>query len=1033
VQSGAISGRVYHDRNNSAVYDAGEELAGVTLTLTGNDDQGVAVNTSTTTAADGTYSFTNLRPSGAGGYTITETQPLGINDYPTTTGTQVGAIGIPPVGTAALNAISAIVLPSGAAGINYNFREQASSLEGYVYRDDNDDGVMGGGEPGIPGVTVTLKTSPGGATLKSATTDANGKFVFLGLASGAYTLEETHPAGFLDGKETAGVSGGTVDNSGFDNTAAKNRISAINLAAATNATGYLFGERGGTLNGFVYVDADNSGAKDGGEPGIPGIEVTLSGTTAGGDSIATIRSCAATPANCKSTTDATGAFSFEGVPPGTYTLVENQNQVDLIPDANGAAKYIDGKETAGVAGGTVNNAYFGSQAIYNTISNVQVTSSLITANAGNIGGYLFGERLRPNSIGLALKPPIVSGYVYFDTSHSRLRGTAVADPRTEGWTITLTATRSDGVREVICSVKSDATGYYHIDNVACAPNYPLWSNGLPTTGIAVAGGGGATYQTFALSFANPGVNGLSTAPQSGGSVGTVDPSATQITAITLNPGDDIVEQNLPLDPSGVIYDSVTRAPVAGAVVEFLGPGGVAVPAACLVSGQNTVTTGTNGYYEFLLVNPVPGGCPGSGAYSLRVTQPAGYIPAPSTMIPACAAPLSVMAGLAVVQTGSLAPTVGTPLAAAIPGACPATSATLPIGAGTTQYFFNFNINFALPSANVINNHIPLDPALVGTIRMSKTTPMVNVTRGDLVPYTVTATNTLTGVIGNVNVVDRIPPGFRYRAGSATLNGVATEPTVGGRDLVWANQTFTAAQTKTWKLILVVGAGVGEGEYTNQAWSLNNLINSTLSNIAAATVRVIPDPTFDCSDIIGKVFDDRNANGFQDEGEPGIPNVRVVTARGLLVTTDAEGRFHVACAAIPQMDHGSNFIMKLDERTLPSGYRLTTENPRDVRVTRGKMVKLNFGATVHRVVRLELTAAAFAGEVELAPEWAAKLDAVVAQLKGRPSVLRISYAGGGGGAQARLDAVAARIKELWKTAEKEKDYPLTIETELEGAK
>lgn len=71
------------------------------------------------------------------------------------------------------------------------------------------------------------------------------------------------------------------------------------------------------------------------------------------------------------------------------------------------------------------------------------------------------------------------------------------------------------------------------------------------------------------------------------------------------------------------------------------------------------------------------------------------------------------------------------------------------------------------------------------------------------------------------------------------------------------------------MILVVGTGVGEAEYTNQAWALNGLLNSVVSNVASATVRVIPDPTFDCAELIGKVFDDKNANGYQDDGEPGI--------------------------------------------------------------------------------------------------------------------------------------------------------------------
>src|SRR5690606_36315816 len=149
--------------------------------------------------------------------------------------------------------------------------------------------------------------------------------------------------------------------------------------------------------------------------------------------------------------------------------------------------------------------------------------------------------------------------------------------------------------------------------------------------------------------------------------------------------------------------------------------------------------------------------------------------------------------------------------------------------------------------------------------------------------------------------------------------------------------FAPGEEKTFRVVLVVGAGVGEGEYTNQTWSA--LLSARISNVANAVVRIIPDPVFDCAEIIGKVFDDRNANGYQDDGEPGIPNVRLATARGLLVTTDAEGRFHVPCAAVPNADRGSNLVMKLDERTLPSGFRVTTENPRDVRLTRGKMSKL----------------------------------------------------------------------------------------------
>ena len=204
----------------------------------------------------------------------------------------------------------------------------------------------------------------------------------------------------------------------------------------------------------------------------------------------------------------------------------------------------------------------------------------------------------------------------------------------------------------------------------------------------------------------------------------------------------------------------------------------------------------------------------------------------------------------------------------------------------------------------------------------------------------------------------------------------------------------------------------------------------MTNIATATVRIIPDPTFDCPDVIGKVFDDRNANGYQDDGEPGIPGVRLSTVRGLLITTDAEGRFHVPCPEIPNADRGSNFVLKLDDRTLPTGYRLTTENPRDIRLTAGKLSKLNFGATIHRVIRVELSDAAFEpGSTRLLPEWQKQIDDLPATLDQRPSVVRIAYARGQETADLAKDRVAVlsdKIQDQWQA--REGRYTLIIETE-----
>src|SRR6185503_19024411 len=151
------------------------------------------------------------------------------------------------------------------------------------------------------------------------------------------------------------------------------------------------------------------------------------------------------------------------------------------------------------------------------------------------------------------------------------------------------------------------------------------------------------------------------------------------------------------------------------------------------------------------------------------------------------------------------------------------------------------------------------------------------------------------------------------------------------------------------VILAVGAGVSEGEFVNRVQAVHMLTGAALSNEASATVRVVPDPTFDCTDVTGKVFDDANRNGLQDQGETGLPGVRVASTRGLTAITDAYGRFHITCAVVPREGRGSNFALKLDDRTLPSGYRASTNEVRIERATRGKALKFNFGASIYRVV------------------------------------------------------------------------------------
>src|SRR5690606_25158876 len=104
--------------------------------------------------------------------------------------------------------------------------------------------------------------------------------------------------------------------------------------------------------------------------------------------------------------------------------------------------------------------------------------------------------------------------------------------------------------------------------------------------------------------------------------------------------------------------------------------------------------------------------------------------------------------------------------------------------------------------------------------------------------------------------------------------------------------------------------------------------------------------------------------------------------GLSILTDEYGRFNVPCAAMPQAI-GSNFMLRLDERTLPSGYRLTTENPRVVRLTQGMITRMDFGANLAPLVRIDLAAGGFVSGPDgtsLKPELQAGLQKLVAQIR-----------------------------------------------------
>ena len=424
---GSLAGVVFEDfsataaNNNNGAFDGGENpIANVTVTLTGTDVLGNAVNVAAQTDAAGAYAFRDLLPpQGGTTYTITETQPAGYIDGRHTPGNAAT-----PGSATTANVIDGIAIDAGQAATGYLFGELANAvISGTVYLDRNDNGDQDGGEAGIPGVTVVIEgAGPDGVfgtgddlPPVTLTTDANGGYSYGGAVTGQnYRIVETQPTGLADGQENT-----------------SNRITLTNLPAA-GSSGNDFGELAASLSGSVWLDADNNGVRDAGENGIAGVSVSLPAGTldALGNPVAT------------AVTDANGDYRFGDLLAGTYAVVEQATQPVV-----GGVTTLNGITVAGTVGGSNS----GTATPVTTVPSA-VTGIVLPAGGASVQND-FGETL-----GVSL-----SGRVFFDADNDGVQSGA-AETGIDGVSLTLTGTDDTGA-SVSVTTTTDANGDYAFDGL----------------------------------------------------------------------------------------------------------------------------------------------------------------------------------------------------------------------------------------------------------------------------------------------------------------------------------------------------------------------------------------------------------------------------------------------------------------------------------------------------------------------------------------------------------------------------------------
>ena len=283
VKKHAISGTVYLDQNRDKAKDGGDiAQSGVTVKLV---DASGAVVATTTTDADGNYSFTGLND---GTYTVQvdKTGPLASTEQTED-----------PSGNAdsRSQAITFTRSDPDVTNVNFGYAEDYT-VSGTVYYDKDRSETLNNGEPGFGGVTVNL-LDEAGATVATTTTKADGTYSFAKLPAGKYTVK-VEPSDLLKKLEQTEDPDGTKDHTSgvvqvnHDSPSVQN----VNFGYATNYT----------IKGTIYRDADRSESLEDGEKLYQGVTVDLLDNA--GNVVAT------------TTTDAHGAYAFTNLEEGTYKV-----------------------------------------------------------------------------------------------------------------------------------------------------------------------------------------------------------------------------------------------------------------------------------------------------------------------------------------------------------------------------------------------------------------------------------------------------------------------------------------------------------------------------------------------------------------------------------------------------------------------------------------------------------------------------------------------------------------------------------------
>ena len=452
--SGSIGDRVWLDEDGDGVQDAGEDgISNVTVTLTppSGVDIGAGPSNPITTITDinGHYIFTDIPP---GDYTVavsTGTLPGGLTNQ----------TGDPD---ASLDSVSTATVVGGqfndVQDFGYNYATPTATdnpgaadtgaIGDRIWIDANGDGIQDPGESGLGGIGVVLAFDSDGdgvvdEVLATTTTDGAGNYVFDGLDEGIYDVIVVGSAALPTAGDdvstvTATVPTAYTQTGDPDSTSDNQTTTPIILGPGdvfVNADfGYQPSGSSSTIGDTIYLDSNGDGNEDVGEPGIPGVSVSLLVDTTGNGTPDTVIAT--------TMTDENGNYAFPGLPAEDYQVV--------VTDIN---NILDGLEASDNPPGDITLDQSGPIIVIDGVSDSLDQDFGFVTDGHTAGQGLIGDTIYLDANGDGDQ----------DTGESGLAGVVVQIFDATGSTLLATTTTNDNGNYYFGSLDSTETYQIQVD------------------------------------------------------------------------------------------------------------------------------------------------------------------------------------------------------------------------------------------------------------------------------------------------------------------------------------------------------------------------------------------------------------------------------------------------------------------------------------------------------------------------------------------------------------------------------------------